>query len=146
MFVGCFEISTSVIVKHIQNIETIRAFCLPGVDLLRFSLPWGGEGGTEEITGLWFARGNQYPGWHYGHQKYPHHCKQLLGHTSMCNMALKLYQYFYLLMEKPLGHYFQVRSPYYRMAQCNQKAPIPVPSRRQVRSGLRKPKKDKHPH
>ena len=21
--------------------------------------------GTEEIAGLWFARGDQYPGWHY---------------------------------------------------------------------------------
>ena len=27
------------------------------------------------------------------------------------NMALKLPRYFYLLMEKPLGRYFQVRSP-----------------------------------
>ena len=41
------------------------------------------------------------------------------------NMALKLPQYFYLLMEKPLGHYFQVWSPYYQMAKCNQKTPIP---------------------
>ena len=29
------------------------------------------------------------------------------------NMALKLPQYFYLLMEKPLGCYIQVWSPYY---------------------------------
>ena len=49
-------------------------------------------------------------------------------------MALKLYWYFYLLMEKPLGRYFQVRSPYYQAAQCNQKTPIPVFSRWQVRS------------
>ena len=27
-------------------------------DLLRFPVP----GGTEEIAGLWFARGDQYPG------------------------------------------------------------------------------------
>ena len=45
------------------------------------------------------------------------------------NMALKLAWYFYLLMEKPLGHYFQVWSPYYQVAQCNQKIPIPVSSR-----------------
>ena len=50
------------------------------------------------------------------------------------NMALKLPRYFYLLMEKPLGRYFQVRSPYYQAAQCNQKTPIPVSSRWQVRS------------
>ena len=50
------------------------------------------------------------------------------------NMALKLPQYFYLLMEKPLGRYFQVRSPYYQAAQCNQKTPIPVSSRWQARS------------
>ena len=45
------------------------------------------------------------------------------------NMALKLPRYFYLLMEKPLGRYFQVQSPYYQAAQCNQKTPIPVSSR-----------------
>ena len=50
------------------------------------------------------------------------------------NMALKLPRYFYLLMEKPLGRYFQVRSSYYQAAQCNQKTPIPVFSRLQVRS------------
>ena len=55
------------------------------------------------------------------------------------NMALKLPWYFYLLMEKPLGRYFQVRSPYYQAAQCNQKTPIPVPQG--DRSGLGKPKK-----
>ena len=48
-------------------------------------------------------------------------------------MALKLQWYFYLLNGKPLGHYFQVPSPYYEAAQCKQKTPIPV-SRRQVRS------------
>ena len=48
---------------------------------------------------------------------------------SCMNMALKLTQYFYLLMEKPLGRYFQVQSPYYQAAQCNQKTPIPVSSR-----------------
>ena len=41
------------------------------------------------------------------------------------NMALKLPQYFYLLMEKPLGCYFQVWSTYYQGAQCNQKTLIP---------------------
>ena len=44
------------------------------------------------------------------------------------NMALKLPQYFYLLMEKPLGRYFQVRSPYYQAAQWNQKTPSQVGS------------------
>ena len=32
----------------------------------------------------------------------------------------------YLMMEKPLGRYFQVQSPYYHVAQCNQETPIPV--------------------
>ena len=50
------------------------------------------------------------------------------------NMALKLPRYFYLLMEKPLGRYFQVWSPYYQAAQCNQKTLIPISSRWQVRS------------
>ena len=37
-------------------------------------------------------------------------------------------------MEKPLGRYFQVWSPYYQVAQCNQKTLIPAPSWQQVRS------------
>ena len=49
-------------------------------------------------------------------------------------MALKSPRYFYQLMEKPLGRYFQVRSPCYHAAQCNQKAPIPVSLRWQARS------------
>ena len=49
-------------------------------------------------------------------------CKDAL---PCINVALKLPQYFYLLMEKPLGCYFQVRS-YSQAAQCNQKTPIPV--------------------
>ena len=52
----------------------------------------------------------------------------------MCDMALKLSQYFYLLTEKPLGRYFQMRSPYYQVAPYNQKTPVHVFSRCQVRS------------
>ena len=58
-------------------------------------------------------------------------CRDTLPCT---NMALKLPQYFYLLMEKPLGRYFQVQSPYYQVAECNQKTLIPVSSKLQVRS------------
>ena len=69
MFVGCSEVRIiikhvqSVIVKHVQHVETIRAFSLPGGsgggDLLSFSMP----GETEKIAGFWFARGgrDQYP-------------------------------------------------------------------------------------
>ena len=59
----------------------------------------------------------------------------LLSHNSCrdalpcSNIALKLPWYFYLLMEKPLGRCFEVQSPYYKAAQCNQKTPIPVSSR-----------------
>ena len=42
----------------------------------------------------------------------------------MSDIALKPSRYFCLLMEKPLGRYFQVRSSYYQAAQCNQKTPI----------------------
>ena len=52
----------------------------------------------------------------------------------MRNMALKLRQYFYLLMEKPLGRHFRVRSLYYQVAQCNQKTLILVSLRWQVLS------------
>ena len=48
---------------------------------------------------------------------------------SSANMALKLALYFFLLMEKPVGRYFQVWSPYYQAAQFNQKTPIFVSSR-----------------
>ena len=51
----------------------------------------------------------------------------------MCHMVLKLW-YFYMLMEKPLGHYFQVLSSKYQAAQCNQKICISISSRLQVRS------------
>ena len=60
------------------------------------------------------------------------------------NMTLKLPLYFYPLMEKPLGGYFQVWSPYYQVGHCNQKTPIPILEG--DRSVLRKPKKDKHQH
>ena len=50
------------------------------------------------------------------------------------NMALKLRWYFYLLMEKPLGRYLQVLSPYYQVTKFNQKTPIPVSSRWLVKS------------
>ena len=53
-------------------------------------------------------------------------CRDTLPCT---NMALELPCYFYLLMKKPLGHYFQVPSPYNQAAQSNQKTPIPVSSR-----------------
>ena len=52
---------------------------------------------------------------------------------SCANTALKIPRDFYLLMEKPLGCFFQVWSPYYGVAQCNQKTPIAVSSRWQVR-------------
>ena len=61
MFVGCSEISISVIVKHMQNIGLkSRLFDYQG-DLLSFSVP----GMTEKIAGLWCAWGDQYPGWHF---------------------------------------------------------------------------------
>ena len=39
----------------------------------------------------------------------------------MHNMAPKLPQYFYLLMEKPIGCSFHVQSPYHQATQCSQK-------------------------
>ena len=58
MFIGFSKISIGVIVKHLQHIGIIRFFLSTWVDLLSFSVP----GWTEKITGLWFARGDQYPG------------------------------------------------------------------------------------
>ena len=53
----------------------------------------------------------------------------------MHNIALKLPQYFDVMMEKPLGPYFQVWSPYYQAAQYNQKTPIPISSGWQAKIG-----------
>ena len=64
--------------------------------------------------------------------------------TSKRNMALKLLQYFCLLMEKPLDSYFEIWIPYYQVAQCNQKTPTLYPQG--DRSGLRNPSKDKNQH
>ena len=58
----------------------------------------------------------------------------------MHDMTLKLPRYFYLLMEKPLGRYFEVWSPYYQVAQRNQKHLSLY--HQGDRSGLRKPKKE----
>ena len=57
MFVGYSEISMSVIVKHVRHIGIVRAFVLPGVNLINFSV----SGGTENIAGLWFAKGESVP-------------------------------------------------------------------------------------
>ena len=53
-------------------------------------------------------------------------CRDALPYV---NKALKLPWYFDLLMEKPLGCYFQVWCPYYQAAQCSQKTCIPAASR-----------------
>ena len=41
MFVGCFEISISLIVKHVQNIGTVRNFYL--YDGISYVFPPGGQ-------------------------------------------------------------------------------------------------------
>ena len=75
-----------------------------------------------------------YNKWHPGTSEIstpPNSCRDTLPHAEM---ALKLPWYLYQLMEKCLGHYFQVWSPYYQVAQCNQKTPIPISSKWKVRS------------
>ena len=52
MLAGCYEISVSVIVKHVQHVGIISIFCLPG-ELTKFFSTWG----TEKIAGLWLNRG-----------------------------------------------------------------------------------------
>ena len=61
MFVGCSGISISVIVKHVKHWNYQGFLSAWGGDLLSFKVP----GGTEKISGLWFASGDQYPGSHY---------------------------------------------------------------------------------
>ena len=57
MSAGCPEISISVIVKHVKQVGIIRAFYLLG-GLIKFFSAFG----RQKIAGLWFARGDQYPG------------------------------------------------------------------------------------
>ena len=42
MFVGCYEISISIIIKQMQNVGIITAFCLFWGDFSSFAVP-GGE-------------------------------------------------------------------------------------------------------
>ena len=51
MFVGCSEISISVIVKHVQHVGIIRPSCLPGRTYQVFQYL-----GDRTIAGLWFTR------------------------------------------------------------------------------------------
>ena len=60
----------------------------------------------------------------------------------MRNIALKLRWHFYLMMEKTLGYYFQVRSPNYLAAESNDKN-LSLYSEGD-RSGLGRPQKNKH--
>ena len=53
MFVGCSEITVSVIVKHDQHIGIIRTFCVPEATYFSFSATRV----TEKIAEFWFARG-----------------------------------------------------------------------------------------
>ena len=72
--------------------------------------------------------------WHAGISENIHTTQNSCRDTLPCtNIPLKLPQYFYLLMEKSLGHYFQVWSSYCQLAQYNQKTngfcpPPPPPS------------------
>ena len=59
VFAGCSETRISVVIKHVQHIGIIRAFCLPGGDLLVFSL-WG-----QTNCCIVVFEGDQHPGWHY---------------------------------------------------------------------------------
>ena len=59
MFVGCPEISISIIAYMWNILELSRLFVCLGELVKFFSAWWGG------ISGLWFARGDQYAGWHY---------------------------------------------------------------------------------
>ena len=66
-------------------------------------------------------------------------CRDALPCT---NMALKLPRYIYLLMEKPTGHYFHVRSPYCKEHITTRKPLFLYP--KCDKPGLRNPIKDKH--
>ena len=62
-----------------------------------------------------------------GPWKYPNHNKVLWGYTSMCDMALKLSQYFHLLKSLlAAASKFSLLTITCQAAQGNQKTPIAV--------------------
>ena len=72
--------------------------------------------------------------WHSGTSEISSPPELALGTLFHARNGTIVSQYFYLLIEKALGRYFQVRSLYYQAAQCNQKTLILVYSRWQVMS------------
>ena len=66
MFVGCSEIS--VFLLNMCNMLELSGLlvCLGGLNFLNAWEAGRGAGvGWTEVVGLWFARGDQYPGWHH---------------------------------------------------------------------------------
>ena len=61
MFVGCFQISISIIIKHVQSIVIIKAFLSAWIDLLKILVPGGG--GHKKLLGCGLLGVDQYPGW-----------------------------------------------------------------------------------
>ena len=59
MFVGCSEVSISVIIKHVQHIGIIRAFYLSGGTYKVFQYLNGGW--QKQLLGYGFLGGDQYP-------------------------------------------------------------------------------------
>ena len=57
-------------------------------NLLSFSMP----GGTEKIAGLWFAREDQYPGWHYTHCREEISASHI-GATNFKTLKVKMYTF-----------------------------------------------------
>ena len=67
MFVGCSEIS--VFLLNMCNMLELSGLLVCLGRLINFLSAWevgrGGGVGWTEVSGLWFARRDQYPGWHY---------------------------------------------------------------------------------
>ena len=67
MFVGCSEIS--VFLLNMCNMLELSGLLVCLGRLVNFLSAWevgrGGGVGWTEVSGLWFARRDQYPGWHY---------------------------------------------------------------------------------
>lgn len=61
MFADSSEISQSVVVKYVQHIGIIRAFCLLGGTCYNFQCLRG----TEKLLGCGLLGGDQYPDQHY---------------------------------------------------------------------------------
>ena len=65
MFIGCSEISISVIVLNMCNTLKLSVLFVCLGEVIKFFIAWGGGGQKKYQGSGLLGGGGQYPGWHY---------------------------------------------------------------------------------